>query len=100
MAYKAYKPALDEIHRNFSGRFEGGESKKMSVFEFVEILQLSGLMPHHVHELLVREAFVTASMLSTDELANDKHMFLSEVEFYEAVSGGVLDARAACNQGG
>ena len=31
-----------------------GEVRNMSVFEFVEVLQLAGVAPHHVHENDVR----------------------------------------------
>jgi len=35
--------------------------------------------------LQAKLAFVTSMMLNIDELANERHMFLSKVEFYEAV---------------
>ena len=109
----------------------------MSIFEFVEMLQLCGIVPQYVHEndvsaalsdalhttlvftrglgqgpvsltapyqseatfacfrvtrlnlrlsVQAKLAFVSSMMLNIDELASDKHMFMSLVEFYEAVS--------------
>ncbi len=33
-----------------------GQRRDMSIFEFVEMLQLCGIVPHHVHENDVRFA--------------------------------------------
>lgn len=90
----------------------GSEVKDMSVFEFLEMLQLASLCPHEISDRDSRasqppsppswpravssppgavccccagQAFVNAVMLNPDEMESDAHMFLNRVEFLEAV---------------
>lgn len=82
MVFREYQELIDDVYTRFSGRYTGGTSvggagggrvsgvgcdvcvprvlfppgeyKDMSVFEFMEVLQLSGLVPHGISEREVR----------------------------------------------
>jgi hypothetical protein len=66
MTYKAFKTGLDQVHDKFKGRYSlGGQRREMSIFEFVELLQLCGIVPHHVHENDVRCCVCLLTLLLT-----------------------------------
>lgn len=58
----------------------------MSIFDFIAMIQFTGLMEELVSEQDVKFAFVHSLMSEIDEMtAGGRHMFMSIVEFYEAV---------------
>ena len=69
----------------------------MSIFEFVAIIQLSGLLSANVGltEHVVKIAFVHSRMTTIDELdQSGASMLLSQVEYFEAVRVSLVVCRA------
>ncbi|CAI2379577.1 unnamed protein product [Moneuplotes crassus] len=85
--YKFHIKLLQEVYNNYSGRFKKpGEQTFMSLVEFENLWEHSGLQNDNFANRDVYVCFNLAMQTRVDELTSDKHLKMSFVEFLEAVA--------------
>jgi hypothetical protein len=76
---------MKEIYQRFSGRFAlPGNSKYMSLTEFMEMFLDSGIFNENFGYKQLPVQFSTSMMTQVDELDSERHMNMTFAEFCEA----------------
>lgn len=93
LVLKAHKNILDAVYKRFSGRFDKpGRPKTMSLEEFQDVCNQSGLVNEHFVSRNIDVCFNLAMMTQIDELSTRRHLQMSFVEFLEAICRGCDEA--------
>jgi len=86
LVLKAHKSILDAVYKRFSGRFDKpGKPKTMSLEEFQDVCNQSGLVNETFVSRNIDVCFNLAMMTQVDELSTRRHLQMSFVEFLEAL---------------
>jgi hypothetical protein len=93
LVLKAYKNIVDAVYRRFCGRYDKpGRPKTMSLEEFADVCNQSGLVNETLVARNIEVCFNLAMMTQVDELSGRRHLQMSFVEFLEALCRACDDA--------
>lgn len=79
-------PVLKDIFKRNSGRYAApGAPKFMSLFEFIDMLELGSVLQRDFNIKLLPQMFNLAMMTQVEEIESDRHLNMTFTEFLEAL---------------
>ncbi len=86
LALKHGLPVLKKIYERFSGKYASpGAAHYMSMIEFQELFQDSGIFNDQFGTKMLPQQFTLSMMTQVDEIDSDRHMNMSFCEFMEGL---------------